>query len=256
MTPVLSLLDWASARSGVDDDPWDRWEALHATSPLPQGEDSYRHAPDRNGYRHSLAWLVGDLDAPSLAASLSARGLAYRDGLGWLVDGSRVTGDEAGRLAADVLVATGDALPTLPEPGADRAWAHACGLGDVVEQIDRVTVWRRALRDTARELRNSSGARRAVLGLVRPHLDRTREAAPGCDRDAASAWLARFDADPAIRRADLGRAYGADGRPGDLSARALYVLAAERWSPPVHVRGYPTFRPRNSNAVRGNNNPA
>lgn len=133
---------------------------------------------------------------------------------------------------ASATVATGAASAT-PQQIAE----------DTPETLRERQQIRRALRHTANDLRTSRAAQAGALALVAPYLP---DGLPVADTAAADAFLARFDAEPAILRSALGASYDDAGSPGNLTRSALFTLAVERWGRAVKSSGHFTYRPARS----------
>lgn len=111
---------------------------------------------------------------------------------------------------------------------------------DTEERRSERQAIRRALTNTARDIRASAAAARRAVDLVRPYLPDGR---PERDAAALEAFLAAFDDEPAVRRATITRLYSEAGAPGDLDAHEFRAALSERWGRPVKRRGHVTYKP-------------
>ena len=269
------------------------WADAPTSGPCPLPPQDARRTRRGTDGPDRLGWPVGLLPGTLLGADLTARGLTFARGSGYVLDGERISTDQAARLVADVL---DDAAFLLPDPrlaalreirdtlaqDSRDARLLACDddeRGEVPDGVDFLT-WQRlrdtsgpmrastalalasatdadraedtpetaaervalrhALRATAQEIRVSAAARRGVLDLVRPYLSPATRTA---DATAAAAFLARFDAEPTLRRSALVPAYLAAGSPGALTKTGLLALAEDRWGAATRLHGHVIHRP-------------
>lgn len=209
-----SLLDYANDPGSVP-------------SPLP-AHHKRRHV---RGWQHD--WPVGLLPGEALALDLTRQGVTYLHGRGYALSGSPLEAPQVARLVADLM----DTAATALGP-----WVEAFGLDGldeftVVDDDLRDTV--RALRLTADAIRVSARAQTNLVTLIRPHLS----APVKVDENAASDFLAGYDARPPFRRASLAVDYFAVGAPGALTKSVLFERATDRWGPARKTSGHPTYFP-------------
>lgn len=214
MTP--SLLAWASS-------------AYATPSPLPARSERLRTTG---------AWPLGLLPHALLAADVVDRGASYRDGVGYLIEGTRADAVAVGRLAAHVLDNAADLLDAEGWGGLRHLGARSTP--DAVE-LHGATV--DALRATARDARVSPRAAAVLARDLRPFLPAPAPVEDAPDSVDVEGFLARYDGAPLILRRDLWRLYGGLARPGGLTKGALFARAAERWGEARRARGEFVFRP-------------
>jgi hypothetical protein len=112
---MRSLLDYA-------------YDPRSSASPLPP--QSARRTRREHGFESLRGWPVDLLPAPALAVDLARRGVAFRRGTGYTVDGAYAEPDQVARLAADVV---SDAAACLGGDSAALWRAHAADLEEAAE---------------------------------------------------------------------------------------------------------------------------
>lgn len=234
-----------------------RWAAAPSSAPTPFPQP-----------RESGAWFAGDLPAAELAAVLAARGFRRGTATGERVvrEGSPVPTVLVDEELASLHDELADLVDASPEAAADarldvearaivaRApdgrWGSAGWEARLAAErrADGVRAEKhgaaslaRALRDTATDLRRKS---RAAKNLRPRVVARLPVAEPDtADVELATAWLAQYDAEPIVRRAELVRAYALSGAPGGLNATHLRALMIHRWGEPSKRDGYDVHKP-------------